>query len=59
MYFILNYTKIGTYCNAIGSNEFTAKNIGYQRQEIQTDRVYAASLFVGIMAILTVPTERR
>ena len=28
MYFILNYTKIGTYCNAIGSNEFTAKNMG-------------------------------
>ena len=28
MYFILNYTRIGTYCNAIGSNEFTAKNMG-------------------------------
>ena len=28
MYFILNYTKIGTYCNAIGSNEFVAKNMG-------------------------------
>ncbi len=28
MYFILNYTKIGTYCSAIGSNEFVAKNMG-------------------------------
>ncbi|MFC2283603.1 MAG: ABC transporter permease, partial [Lachnoanaerobaculum saburreum] len=27
-YLILNYTKIGTYTYAIGSNEFVAKNMG-------------------------------
>ena len=49
MWFILNYTRIGTYCNAIGSNEFTAnvkkyKLIGFA----------LLHFFVGIMAILTV-----
>jgi ribose transport system permease protein len=27
-FFILKYTKIGTYCYAIGSDEYVAKNRG-------------------------------
>ena len=54
MWFILNYTKIGTYCNAIGSNEFTAKNMGISVKKYKLIGFMLLHFFVGIMAILTV-----
>ncbi|MBQ9009999.1 MAG: ABC transporter permease [Clostridia bacterium] len=54
MYFILNYTRIGTYCNAIGSNEFTAKNMGINVKKYKLIGFALLHFFVGIMAILTV-----
>ena len=54
MYFILNYTKIGTYCNAIGSNEFTAKNMGINVKKYKLIGFMLLHFFVGVMAILTV-----
>ena len=54
MFFILNYTKIGTYCNAIGSNEFTAKNMGISVKKYKLIGLILLHFFVGIMAILTV-----
>jgi ribose transport system permease protein len=54
MYFILNYTKVGTYCNAIGSNEFTAKNMGINVKKYKLIGFMLLHFFVGIMAILTV-----
>ena len=54
MYFILNYTKIGTYCNAIGSNEFAAKNMGIDVKKYKLIGFALLHFFVGIMAILTV-----
>ena len=54
MYFILNYTKIGTYCNAIGSNEFTAKNMGINVKKYKLIGFILLHFFVGVMAILTV-----
>ncbi len=54
MWFILNYTKVGTYCNAIGSNEFTAKNMGINVRKYKWIGFILLHFFVGIMAILTV-----
>ncbi len=54
MYFILNYTKIGTYCNAIGSNEFVAKNMGINVEKYKLIGFVLLHFFVGIMAILSV-----
>ena len=54
MYFILNYTKVGTYCNAIGSNEFTAKNMGIDVKKYKLLGFMLLHFFVGVMAILTV-----
>ena len=54
MYFILNYTRIGTYCNAIGSNEFTAKNMGINVKKYKLIGFTLLHFFVGIMVILTV-----
>ena len=54
MYFILKYTKIGTYCNAIGSNEFTAKNMGINVKKYKLIGFILLHFFVGVMAILTV-----
>ena len=45
MYFILNYTKIGTYCNAIGSNDYSVV--------IALSFVYSA-LYIVVMLILDV-----
>ena len=53
-WFILNYTKIGTYCNAIGSNEFTAKNMGINVKKYKLIGFILLHFFVGVMAILTV-----
>lgn len=54
MWFILNYTRIGTYCNAIGSNEFTAKNMGIDVKKYKLIGFALLHFFVGIMAVLTV-----
>ena len=54
MWFILNYTRIGTYCNAIGSNEFTAKNMGIDVKRYKLTGFALLHFFVGIMAVLTV-----
>ena len=52
--FILKYTRIGTYCYAIGSNEYTAKNMGINVSKQKLLGFVLCHLFVGIMAILTV-----
>lgn len=54
MYFILNYTKIGTYCSAIGSNEFTARNMGINVKKYKLIGFMLLHFFVGVMAILSV-----
>ncbi len=54
MFFILKYTKIGTYCNAIGSNEFTARNMGINVKKYKLIGFVLLHLFVGVMAILSV-----
>ncbi|MBQ6973127.1 MAG: hypothetical protein IJP86_12350 [Synergistaceae bacterium] len=54
MWFILNYTRIGTYCNAIGSNEFTARNMGIDVKKYKLIGFALLHFFVGIMAVLTV-----
>ena len=54
MWFILNYTKVGTYCNAIGSNEFTAKNMGIAVRKYKLIGYILLHFFVGIMAVLII-----
>ncbi len=54
MWFILTYTRIGTYCNAIGSNEFVAQNMGINVKKYKLIGFALLHFFVGIMAILTV-----
>lgn len=54
MTFILRYTKIGTYCNAIGSNEYAAKNMGINVEKYKLIAFVLLHFFVGIMALLTV-----
>jgi ribose transport system permease protein len=53
-YFLLKYTRIGTYCYAIGSNEYTAKNMGIDVDKQKLVGFVLLHLFVGIMAVLTV-----
>lgn len=50
--FILKYTKIGTYVNAIGANELTAKNMGVNVDKYKFLAFVLCSMFVGIMAVL-------
>jgi len=52
--FILKFTRIGTYCNAIGSNEFVASNMGIDVNKYKLLGFVLLHFFVGIMAILTV-----
>lgn len=54
MAFLLNYTKIGTYCNAIGSNEYVAGNMGINVSKYKMIGFVLLHFFVGIMALLTV-----
>lgn len=54
MWFILKYTRIGTYCNAIGSNEYTAKNMGINVSKYKLLGFILLHFFVGIMAVLSV-----
>lgn len=53
-YVILNYTKIGTYTYAIGSNEFVAKNMGIKVNKYKVLAFVLSGAFLGIMAILTI-----
>lgn len=54
MGFLLRYTRIGTYCNAIGSNELVAKNMGINVEKYKFLGFIFLHFFVGIMALLTV-----
>lgn len=54
MSFILHNTKIGTYINAIGSNETVAKNMGTNVKKYKFLGFILLHFFVGIMALLTV-----
>ena len=53
-YVILNYTKIGTYTYAIGSNEFVAKNMGIKVNKYKVLAFVLSGAFLGIMAVLTI-----
>lgn len=53
-YLILNYTKIGTYTYAIGSNEFVAKNMGINVKKYKVAAFIISGTFLGIMSILTI-----
>jgi hypothetical protein len=53
-YLILNYTKIGTYTYAIGSNEFVAKNMGINIKKYKVAAFIISGAFLGIMSILTI-----
>lgn len=52
--FILKYTKIGTYCSAIGINEYTASNMGINVGKYKFIGFVLLHFFVGIMAVLSV-----
>ena len=51
---IIKYTKIGTYTNAIGSNEYVAKNMGVNVNKYKVIAFLLCGFFVGIMSILTI-----
>lgn len=53
-YAILNYTKIGTYTYAIGSNEFIAKNMGIDVDHYKFLAFLISGIFFGIMSVLTI-----
>ena len=53
-YLILNYTKIGTYTYAIGSDEFVAKNMGINVNKYKVIAFVISGAFFGIEAILTI-----
>lgn len=53
-YILLNYTKIGTYTYAIGSNEFVAKNMGINVNKYKVLAFIISGAFFGAEAILTI-----
>ena len=53
-YLLLNYTKVGTYTYAIGSNEFVAKNMGIKVNLYKILAFIISGAFLGIMAVLTI-----
>jgi ribose transport system permease protein len=53
-YIILNYTKIGTYTYAIGSNEFVAKNMGINVNKYKVLAFIISGAFFGVEAILSI-----
>ena len=53
-YLILNYTKIGTYTYAIGSNEFVAKNMGIKVDKFKVIAFVISGAFFGVEALLTI-----
>lgn len=50
--FIIKYTKIGTYSNAIGSNELVAKNMGVNVDRYKVIALTLTGTFCGAMAVL-------
>lgn len=53
-YILLNYTKIGTYTYAIGSNEFVAKNMGINVDKYKVIAFVISGAFFGMEAILSI-----
>jgi ribose transport system permease protein len=53
-YLLLNYTRIGTYTYAIGSDEFVAKNMGINVNKYKIIAFVISGAFFGIEAILTI-----
>jgi ribose transport system permease protein len=53
-YVFLNYTKIGTYTYAIGSNEFVAKNMGINVNKYKVLAFVISGAFFGVEAILSI-----
>lgn len=53
-YIFLNYTKIGTYTYAIGSNEVVAKNMGINVNKYKVLAFVLSGAFFGAEAILTI-----
>ena len=53
-YLLLNYTKIGTYTYAIGSDEFVAKNMGINVNKYKVIAFIISGSFLGVEAILTI-----
>lgn len=53
-FLLLNYTKIGTYTYAIGSNEFVAKNMGIKVNKYKVIAFIISGAFLGVMAVLTI-----
>ena len=53
-YLLLNYTRIGTYTYAIGSNEFVAKNMGINVNKYKVLAFVISGAFLGVMAVLTI-----
>ena len=51
---ILKYTRTGTYCYAIGSNEYTAKVMGINVNRQKLIGFILCHMFVGVMAVLSV-----
>lgn len=51
---LLNYTKIGTYTYAIGSDEFVAKNMGINVDKYKLIAFMISGGFFGAEAILTI-----
>ena len=53
-YVLLNYTRVGTYTYAIGSNEFVAKNMGINVNFYKVLAFIISGGFLGVMAVLTI-----
>ena len=53
-YIFLNYTKVGTYTYAIGSNEFVAKNMGINVNKYKVIAFLISGAFFGVEAILSI-----
>lgn len=53
-YILLNYTKIGTYTYAIGSNEAVAKNMGINVDKYKLLAFVISGAFFGAEAILSI-----
>ena len=53
-YLLLNYTRIGTYTYAIGSDEFVAKNMGINVNKYKVIAFIISGAFFGVEAVLTI-----
>lgn len=52
--FLIKYTKTGIYINAIGRNEYMAKNMGVNVNRYKVIGFTLCGLFAGICALLTI-----